>query len=86
MGVLPKAESSEAAKMARGQWLVRKGRLGDPELETQWPPTTPEERLAMVWPLTIQAWALRGEDVSKRPFARDVVRIFRRKRRGSTER
>jgi hypothetical protein len=80
MSVVPENESAEAAKAVRGQWLVRKGRLGDPELEAELTPTTPEERLAMVWPLTVQAWALRGEDVTQRRIDRSVVRVFCRKR------
>jgi hypothetical protein len=40
--------------------------------------TTPEERLAMVWPLTIKAWALRGVDIANTPMARDVVKVIRR--------
>lgn len=31
-----------------------------------------EELIGMVWPLTIQAWAMKGEDVSQQPFRRDV--------------
>lgn len=38
---------------------------------------TPGERMAMVWQLTKDAWAFKGEPCRESPFQRDVVRIHR---------
>ena len=38
---------------------------------------SPSERLALVWRLTLQAWAFKGLDHEPR-FRRDVVRVIRR--------
>lgn len=45
-----------------------------PLKEESLPPTaaTPAERLLMVWPLTIEAWALRGVDIAQSRF-RDML-------------
>jgi hypothetical protein len=40
---------------------------------------SPEERLALVWPLTVSAWAFRGISVADSDrLRRDVVRVIRR--------
>lgn len=46
------------------------------------PPTaaTPAERLMMVWPLTIEAWAMQGVDITQFRLPRHVVHIERRGR------
>jgi hypothetical protein len=38
---------------------------------------TPSERFALVWDLTVQAWAFRDPTASERRLRRDVVRIVR---------
>ena len=48
---------------------------GDPYLKQ----TTSAERLLMMWPLTIQAWAFKGEDIGESRLARHVVRVIKRK-------
>ena len=42
--------------------------------------TTPTERLEMMWPLTVQAWAFKGEDISEQRLQRHVGRLIKRKR------
>ncbi len=46
------------------------------------PPTaaTPAERLMMVWPLTIEAWAMQGVDIAQSRLQRHVVHVERRGR------
>ena len=46
------------------------------------PPTaaTPAERLMMVWPLTIEAWAMQGVDIAQSRLPRHVVHVERRGR------
>ena len=41
---------------------------------------TPAERLAMVWPLTLQAWIFTGKPLAQSRLPRHTVRILRRKR------
>jgi hypothetical protein len=48
---------------ARSAWPVRRYRLGDEPADDLSDSTTPEERLAMMWPLAVEAWSLTG-----RPF------------------
>jgi hypothetical protein len=73
-------QAFEERRALRSHWSVRKGRLGDPELEADISPLTPEERLAMVWPLTVQAWAFKGVDVATSRLPRHVIRVARRER------
>jgi hypothetical protein len=42
--------------------------------------TTIEERWNMMWQLTMNAWAMRGEDVAGQEFQRHVERLERRGR------
>lgn len=50
--------------------------------EESMPPTaaTPAERLMMVWPLTIEAWAMQGVDIAQSRLQRHVVHVERRGR------
>ena len=41
--------------------------------------TTPAERWAMMWQLTLDAWAFKGEPLAKQRLQRNIVRIFKRK-------
>jgi hypothetical protein len=38
-------------------------------------PGTAAERLAMMWPLAIDAWALKGEAVAESRFRRDAAAL-----------
>lgn len=58
---------------------IRKRNLHDPE-PNDYAHLTPEERLAMVWPLTVQTWAWQGIDVTQQEPQRHVVRLLRRTR------
>ena len=46
---------------ARGAWPIRVYRLGFEPGDDISATTTAAERLAMVWPLTLEAWALAGK-------------------------
>ena len=46
---------------SRRGWPVRVFRLGDDPGDDLRGSTTPEERLAMMWPLALDAWASAGE-------------------------
>ena len=41
---------------------------------------TPEERVAMVWPLTVQAWTFKDGHFDEPRLRRDLVRTLRRGR------
>ncbi len=41
---------------------------------------TPAERMAMVWPLTLSAWAFKNPDVTEFRLQRHVVRVERSER------
>lgn len=41
--------------------------------------TSPAERWAMMWQLTLDAWAFKGEPVAEPGLHRHIVRVFRRK-------
>ncbi|MCA9031842.1 MAG: hypothetical protein KDA66_13595 [Planctomycetaceae bacterium] len=42
------------------------------------PHATPAERVKMVWPLTVTAWAFKGQDIVQSRLQRHVARIIRR--------
>ncbi|OHB69304.1 MAG: hypothetical protein A2V70_08565 [Planctomycetes bacterium RBG_13_63_9] len=54
--------------------------LADQGNESDLRDTTPAERLGMMWQLTLDAWALMGEDDAELPLPRHVGRVVRRKR------
>ena len=53
-----KSEGTGASR--RGAWPVRKYALGHEPGDDLSASTTPEERLAIMWRLTLEAWALSG--------------------------
>jgi hypothetical protein len=48
-------------RAARGSWPIRVYRLGGEPGDDLSATTTAAERLAMVWPLTLEAWAMAGK-------------------------
>ncbi len=60
--------------------VVRKSTLAEQGTEKDYLLYTPAERFALVWPLTINAWAMKGEDVSEQRLQRDVDCVKRRGR------
>ena len=52
-----------ARALARRSWPVRKLRLGDEPGDDLSATTTAEERLAMMWPLAVEAWSLTGRQM-----------------------
>lgn len=67
----------EERRLARQQWPIRTFRLGDEPLVDDRDATTPDERLAMVWTLTREQWALTGRpypDYARADMPGTVVR------------
>ena len=63
--------------MDRSGYPTRKARLEDEGKADDYAGFTPEERVAMVWTLTLQAWMFKEGLVDEPRLRRDVVRIVR---------
>ncbi|MGQ0643729.1 MAG: hypothetical protein ACT4P6_23520 [Gemmatimonadaceae bacterium] len=63
--------------MERRNIPVRKLWLGDEDELSDYYDKTPSERLAMIWPITVAAWAMAGHDISELRLSRSAVRIIR---------
>ena len=55
------------------RWSTLDAQGPDPEIDR----LSPEERLAMVWTLTVQAWKFKEGWVDEQRLRRDVVRVLR---------
>ena len=69
--------------MDRSHYPTRLRRLhddGDDEDEQYLRSLTQEERIAMVWTLTVQAWAFKEGRAVEPRLRRDVVRVVRGRR------
>lgn len=64
----------------RRQMRVRKLRRGEEDELADYFDKTPSERLAMIWPLTVEAWAFAGRDIRELRLSRSTVRVSRRGR------
>ncbi|MFL5310731.1 MAG: hypothetical protein ACJ79H_09805 [Myxococcales bacterium] len=63
--------------MDRSRYPVRLTRLG---VEEARPVLTPQQRIAMVWTLTAQAWAFKESTFRESRLRRDVGRLVRGRR------
>src|SRR5882672_8438845 len=61
----------------RSGYRTRLIRPGEPSPPDDLAGTTPEERLEMVWPLTLEAWEFMGTPIDDSPLQRSVVRVTR---------
>ena len=66
-----------AVRSDRHRWPVQKYRLGHEPGDDLSGTTTAEERLAMMWPLTLEAWALAGLEIPTYDRGEAVVRVIR---------
>ena len=71
--------SKASRRAARKSWPVRKYRLGSEPGDDLSETTTPRERLEMMWPLALEAWALTGQPLPDYTRASTPVRIIRQK-------
>ena len=65
------------SSMNRREYPVRVYRRGQKPPDTDSTLTTVAERLAMMWPLALEAWAFMGEPVVEPRLPRHVVRVIR---------
>ena len=74
--------------MSEARRTVRKTRLCDQGCENDLVSTTPEERIAMMWQLALDAWAMLGDTNQgaggESRLQRHVVRVVRGKRSDPT--
>lgn len=54
------SEKTEARRLARQNWPVRKYRLGEEPSDDLSGSTTVQQRIAMMWPLAAEAWEVAG--------------------------
>ncbi len=71
-----KAQSGTRAA-ARRAWPVRTCRLGEEPSEDLSSTTTPEQRLEMMWPLALEAWALSGRPIPSYSRRDAPIRVVR---------
>jgi len=57
---------------------VRVKRLVDDEPDDYLRSTTAAQRLDMMWQLTLDAWAFKGEPIAELRLPRHIVRVLRR--------
>jgi hypothetical protein len=73
----PRGNSLESTSQGRShEWL---GRLGDRE-PSPYAAMSVAERIEMVWPITLAAWAFSGEPHDESRLRRDVECLGRRER------
>jgi hypothetical protein len=66
-----------ARAAARGNWPIRVYRLGEEPEDDLGATTTPEERLAMLWELSLDTWTLAGRPLPEYSRAETPVRVIR---------
>jgi hypothetical protein len=69
-----------AEPVDRSSYPTRKARLDDPADVSQVLGLTPGERMALVWQLTLDAWAFKEGLIDEPRLRRDVVHVERRGR------
>jgi hypothetical protein len=62
---------------ARSNWPIRVYRLGEEPEDDLSETSTPEERLAMIWELSLDAWTLAGRPLPQYSRAETPVRVIR---------
>ena len=72
----PQSAGEDASR--RSGWSVRRYVLGREPGDDLSASTTPEERLAMMWPLALEAWTLTGSGVPEYDRREAIVRVLRR--------
>jgi hypothetical protein len=66
-----------ARSSARKSWPIRAHRLGEEPEDDLAKTTTAAERLAMMWPLTVDAWSLAGRPIPDYPRSETPSRVIR---------
>ena len=69
----------EAKAVSESDRSVRICRLGGEGPERDYLRMTPGERMSIVWQLTVDRWAFKGEPLDESRLPRHVVRVIRRR-------
>jgi hypothetical protein len=69
--------SSTEPSFGKRNWPIHVAPLHQDGPERDWAGTTAAERVAAMWQLTLDAWAMKGEPVVEPRLQRHVVRIQR---------
>jgi hypothetical protein len=69
------SERAERAK-GRGNWAIRRTVLGAPEISLLGI-TTPAERIAMMWPLAVEAYRVAGRSIPAFEWSKAPSRVVR---------
>jgi hypothetical protein len=74
---MPASDDLEARRAKRQSWPISKHRLSDDASDDLSATTTPAERIAMMWPLALEAWRVAGRELPT--YARKDIpcRLFR---------
>jgi len=73
----PRSPDRAARARRRADWPVRKYQLGSEPGDDLGSSTTADQRLAMMWPLAVEAWRLSGQPMPDYPRDRAPVRVLR---------
>lgn len=73
----PEDEARAARAAARRNWPIRVFKLGEEPPEDLSATTTAAERLAMMWPLALEAWAFSGRPLPDYKRSETPVQIIR---------
>jgi hypothetical protein len=60
--------------------LVRKSTLAEQGCDDDLRHLSMEQRMEMVWPLTVSVWAMKGEDIASQRLQRHAECVERRRR------
>jgi len=82
----PDNEAAQERARSRRTWRVRRFALGREPGDDLRATTTAEERLAMMWPLAREAWALAGRDLPDYERANAPIRCVAMERLGRARR
>lgn len=81
-----RGRAADERRSARAAWPVRVFELGGEPSDDLSGGTTAEERLAMMWPLAVEAWTMSGRRLPEYPRHRMPGRVIRGPGCGSPER
>ena len=69
-------DDAAARRARRATWPVRIVRRGEEPHDSE--DTTPEERIAMMWELAVQAWGMAGIPIPDYDRAHTPIKVVRR--------
>ncbi len=71
------SDGEEARRQSRRSWPIEVRELADADRSDLFRTTTAEERLAMMWPLALEAWRLAGRPIPDYDRSEIPARVIR---------